>query len=165
MIPIDKIMVGYDFSKNAKNALEYAVSLAEKCQAELIVVNIINQKTVDSLREVVDKTFNRNIEKNIIKLADDFVDREVNNRLEKIEKLQGEIPTSHLLVKKIVRVGVPFQSLSRIAEAEKADLLIVGSKGRGNLKGILFGSNAEKLFRHCSVPLLSVRPQKREDDR
>ena len=160
MIPIGKIMVGYDFSKYAQEALEYAASLAEKCRAELIVVNIINQKTVDSLREVADKTFDRTVEKSIAKLADDFVDREVKDRLEKIEKLVEEIPTSHLSVKKIVQVGVPFQALNKIAEAEKADLLVVGSKGRGNLTDILFGSNAEKLFRHCAVPLLSVRPQK-----
>lgn len=160
MIPIGKIMVGYDFSKYAQKALEYAASLAEKCRAELIVVNIINQKTVDSLHEVADKTFNRSVEKSIAKLADDFADREVKDRCEKIEKLVEEISTSHLSVKKIVQVGVPFQALNRIAEEEEADLLVVGSKGRGNLTGILFGSNAEKLFRHCTVPLLSVRPQK-----
>ncbi len=162
MIPIGKIMVGYDFSKYAKKALEYAVTLAEKCRAELIVVNIINQKTVDSLHEIADKTFSRTVEENIDKLADDFADREVQDRSEKIDKLVEEMPSSQLSVKKIVQVGVPFQALSRIAEAEEADLLVVGSKGRGNLSGILFGSNAEKLFRHCTVPLLSVRPQKNE---
>lgn len=159
MIPIGKIMVGYDFSKYAQRALEYAASLTEKCRAELIVVNIVNQNTVDSLHEIADKTFNRSVEESIEKLAGDFADREVKDRLEKIEKLVEEMSISHLSVKKIVRVGVPFQTLSKIAEAEKADLLVVGSKGRSNLKGVLFGSNAEKLFRHCKVPLLSVRPQ------
>ena len=158
MIPIGKIMVGYDFSQYAQKALEYAASLADKCGAELIVVNIVNQKTVDSLHEIADKTFNRSVEKSIEKLATDFADREIQDRLEEMEKLVEELPTSHLSVKKIVKVGVPFQTLSKIAEAEKADLLVVGSKGRGNLKGVLFGSHAEKLFRHCTVPLLSVRP-------
>lgn len=162
MIPIGKIMVGYDFSQYAKRAMEYAISLAEKCRAELVVVNIINQKTVDSLHEIADKTFDRAVEKSIEKLADDFADREVKDRSEKIDKQVEEIATSHLSVKKIVRVGVPFQALNRIAEEEEADLLVVGSKGRDNLTGILFGSNAEKLFRHCKVPLLSVRPQKNE---
>lgn len=160
MIPIGKIMVGCDFSEYAKKALEYGASLAEKCQAELLVVNIINQKTIDALGEVADKTFNRDVEKNIGKLADDFTDRQVTDRFEKIDQLLEEISCSHLSVKTIVRVGVPFQALNRIAEAEEANLLVVGSKGRGNLAGILFGSNAEKLFRHCRVPLLSVRPSK-----
>lgn len=161
MITIGKIMVGYDFSKYSKKALEYAASLAEKCRAELVVVNVINQKAVDTLRLVADRTFDRTVERNVGKLADDFAEREVKDRLEKIEKLMEEISAAHLSIKKIARYGVPFQALNSIAEAEAADLLVVGLKGRGNLKGILFGSNAEKLFHHCTVPLLTVRPPKK----
>ncbi|MFC1828403.1 universal stress protein [Thermodesulfobacteriota bacterium] len=157
MKKFSKIMAGCDFSEYSKETLEYAASLAEQCQAELIIANIINQRDVDTILKVADKTFDRTVEKNIENLADDYVKGEIEKRTRQIEKLLEEIFCTHLSVKKIVRVGVPFQDLIRATEEEQADIVVIGPKGRGNLAGILFGSNAEKLFRHCPVPLLSVR--------
>lgn len=91
------------------------------------------------------------------KLADDYVKRETEKRIRQIEELIEEISCTHLSVKKVIRVGVPFQELTHSTENEQADLLVVGPKGRGNIAGVLFGSNAEKLFRYCPVPLLSAR--------
>jgi nucleotide-binding universal stress UspA family protein len=157
MITFKKIMAGCDFSEYSKQTLAYAAGLAEKCQAELIVVNVINQRDVDTILKVANTTFDRTVERNVEKLADDYVKRETAKRIQQIEKLIEEISCSHLSVKKVIRVGVPFQELTHSTENEQADLLVVGPKGRGNIAGVLFGSNAEKLFRYCPVPLLSVR--------
>ena len=79
-----------------------------------------------------------------------------DDRSEQIHTLMQTIGCTHLSTNTIFRVGIPFQVLIEIVQEESVDMVVIGQKGRGNISEILFGSNAEKMFRHCPVPLLSV---------
>ena len=160
MKSIHKIMVGCDFSKYSKETLECAVALAEKLQADLIIVNVINQKEIDTILKVAEGQFDRNIEKYVEKTAQEYETRVKADRTRQMEKLIEDIGCAHLSIKKVFKVGVPFQELISAIEDEGADMLVMGQKGRSDLAGVLFGSTAEKVFRRCPIPLLSVRPQK-----
>ena len=91
----------------------------------------------------------------------DYVDGLKKDRTEQMQSLLTETNCTQIPNRFIIKKGVPFAELVETAKEEKVDMVVMGAKGRGNIAGILFGSQAEKMFRHCPVPLLSIRE---EDD-
>jgi nucleotide-binding universal stress UspA family protein len=61
------------------------------------------------------------------------------------------------LVRPMVKVGPPAETIDEVAEAEQVDLVAVGSKGRGAVARILVGSTADRVVHICSRPVLVVR--------
>ena len=145
---IGKILACIDLSDYSAETLRVASEIADKMKIPLIVANIINQREVDEFEQLA--------EKSPYSLGE-FIKHREEDRKERIKKLIEEIRCGHLSITTMFAIGVPFQELIRMVHAESVDLVVMGPKGRGDLAGVLFGSNAEKMFRHCPVPLLSVR--------
>jgi nucleotide-binding universal stress UspA family protein len=148
---IHKIMVAFDGSDHAIEALKYGCRLAKSLETKLIIANIIHQRDVNAVRMVEQKTGRLTV--------DDYIEGWKQSRMEEMEEIVQASSCGPLPVEKVFSVGVPFRELIQLLKDVSADILIMGSKGRGNLSGILFGSTAEKMFRHCPVPLLSIRPE------
>ena len=146
---IRKIMVAYDFSDYSKEALKFAVELADELKSDLMIVNVINQRDVDALLRAEMEGVNFS--------ADEFIKDNKKDRLEQINKLIEDISAKHLPIEIKIKTGVPFRELIQAVKDGGVDLVVMGRKGRSNLSGILFGTTAEKMFRHCPVPLLSLR--------
>lgn len=149
MKQIKKIFVAIDLSDYSTQTMQYAAELANELKARLIVVNVINQRDVEAIKRVALEGSNISV--------GDYLENQENERLELIQNLIEERKCTHLAIKKVVYTGIPFQKLVHAVKDEDADLVVMGAKGRSNLANVLFGSTAEKMFRHCPVPLLSIR--------
>lgn len=144
---IRKVLAGIDLSDYSAATMRLAAEIAENSNALLIVVNVINQRDVEEFEKLAEKSSYP---------LGEFLKHREEDRSEQIHALMETTGCAHLPTNTIFRVGVPFQVLLEIVEEEGADLVVIGQKGRGNISEILFGSNAEKMFHHCPVPLLSV---------
>jgi nucleotide-binding universal stress UspA family protein len=158
MKKISKIMVAFDFSEYSKNAFAYAVELAGSLGANLVIVNIINERDLNVLRTITKEDM---FSKSVVKYKKETMKLYVQNKKEElskeVDKLIEDTNCTHLSIKKVFKVGVPFQELIRAVKDEGADLMVMGSKGRSGIAEVLFGHTAEKMFRRCPVPLLSIR--------
>lgn len=57
----------------------------------------------------------------------------------------------------VIREGAPRQGILSAAADLNADLIVMGTHGRSGLAHLLFGSVAEHVVRHASVPVFTVR--------
>jgi nucleotide-binding universal stress UspA family protein len=70
-----------------------------------------------------------------------------------------------LSISTVVIVGPPKQAILEEAEAFGADLIVVGSHGRGGFESFLLGSVSQSVALHakCSVEIVRKRDLKKED--
>ena len=157
MSRIRKILVAVDFSAYSLNIGRYARRMAEDLNANLVWVNVINRRDVSAVRQAL-VHHSKNLS------VDECLSRLRRERMEKMQALMRETGSINVAHRVILRTGIPHLELITVALAEKVDIVIMGVKGRSDLAGILFGSTAEKMFRRCPVPLLSLREKDIQND-
>jgi nucleotide-binding universal stress UspA family protein len=65
--------------------------------------------------------------------------------------------TEDVQVQVMFEEGKPYEKILEVADELKADLIILGSRGKAGLERALFGSVAGKVARLCEVPVLIVK--------
>jgi nucleotide-binding universal stress UspA family protein len=148
---IQTILVACDFSDYTAGVFAYAAELARTLKATLIVLNVINERDVEAVKRVEREYPVASVKKYVAQLKEE--------RTQLMDALAKETRAEDLNLKRIFKIGIPFREILETIQEENADMLVIGAKGRGNVAGVLFGSTAEKVFRRCPVPLLSVRPE------
>lgn len=73
-----------------------------------------------------------------------------------VNEVLGQVKASDVTIRRRMVKGRPVDSL--IEAAAGAEMLVVGSRGRGGFRGLLLGSVSQQLAQHASCPLVIVRP-------
>jgi nucleotide-binding universal stress UspA family protein len=150
-----RIMVAVDFSSYSQVAVNHGVELARRLGAALMLVNVINQRDVSTIERVLYNQSEFSL--------DDYIARQRDERTRSMQVLLDKAGGNDLPWEMIVVVGIPYMELLAQIGEKGADLLIMSTKGRGNLADAVIGSCAQKMYRRCPVPLLSLRPEKKKN--
>jgi nucleotide-binding universal stress UspA family protein len=75
------------------------------------------------------------------------------------KRVMDDIATEFPLLsaKEFIRVGKPAHEILQVANEWAADVIVMGSHGRGGITRVLLGSVAEAVMRHAKCPVLVVR--------
>jgi nucleotide-binding universal stress UspA family protein len=146
---IKTIMVAADVSEYSLPSLIYARDLAKAIDAKLLVVSVVNERDIRAIHkalEVYDAA-----------LCQTLIEENLIDRRMWLDNLVEQADAQSVTSQKMVRIGIPFHTLLDVIESEHPDLLVMGTKGRSNLADTILGSCAQKMFRRCPIPVLSMR--------
>ncbi|MBF0301954.1 MAG: universal stress protein [Desulfamplus sp.] len=158
-----KIMVCVDLSDYSKENISYALEFAGQSNVEILLYNVINQRDVDAV-EKVERMFpdKINIDNKYRVNAKRYVEEVTAERYKEMKNLvETHFNDMKDSFSYLVGVGYPFEEILKTVEQKEIALVFIGTKGRGNLARTLLGSNAEKVFRHSPVPVVSIRNRNR----
>lgn len=148
MHSVNKMMVAVDFSEQSEATISYAAKLAHDLDASIVLVHIMDKRTADPTLWAY--TFD---------IVQNSEEEQIADRKARLSELALKAEASSWVTKQIVCSDVPYRGLLKAIEAEHPDLLIMATKGRGALADTVVGSCAQKMYRRCPIPLLSLRPQ------
>ncbi len=155
MKKIKKILACIDLSEYSFMTLDLALELAVGMQAQIIVYNVINQRDISSVQMVSSYYPNKIDIDNYIK----DLRKDRHERLRQFIKNNFFDEKARMIIS--IDEGVPSECILKASQTQNADLVVMANKGRGNISRVLFGSAAEKVFRHSKVPVVSVRAKDR----
>lgn len=125
-----RILLGYDGSDDAERAAALAISLAEKYQSTIIVCHAFGHMPLTSKPSEVRR------------LVNPLVDRLTKLGLTTLVSIPDTVPA---------------QGILDAADEHHADLIVMGSRGRGTFANLLLGSTSERVLRYAKVPVLIAR--------
>lgn len=142
---IARVLVPTDFSGPSEEAWKAACRLARALGAELILVHVFVEPSLFS-----EGPFSGERVREVYATSRAWIEKA-------LEELAGAARDQGIAVRVMVRDGAAHREILALAAYEHADLIVIGTHGRGGLERALIGSVADRVIRLAPCPVLSVR--------
>ena len=142
---IHKIVVAIDFSEHSRRALDEAIGLAKKFDAELHLIHCFQIYPIGATEPydvMLPPDQGRTIEEAARGQLSEW------RREASAQKVRAQMHLS---------ANVAVEGITELAKALGADLIVMGTRGLSGLKHVLLGSVAERTIRSAPCPVLTVK--------
>jgi nucleotide-binding universal stress UspA family protein len=147
-----KILVPFDFSEQAQNALNFSTAIADKFDyVHIEVLHVMETPTSTTMGTMGGGEMMPDMENQIF-----FIEL-MNRRKVQIEELKAKYADSNFTFSANIKLGNAFKGISESINEENPDLVIMGSKGSSGVEEVLIGSNTEKVVRTAICPVITIK--------
>jgi nucleotide-binding universal stress UspA family protein len=143
------ILVATDFSEPSSAATGLAVDLATTLGSALTLVHVFDlpgYAYAGTPFTIVD----------LLAPVEEAAQAELDRALESVKR---RVPAARAMLRR----GAPWQEILRAIEESRADLVVLGTRGRQGVTRALLGSVAEKVVRMSPVPVLTLQAPPRAE--
>ncbi len=141
-LPMNRILVPVDFSAPSRKLVPYAAALARKSGASLVLLHVVEHINVPT---------------RVAYAATGLQDIVLARGRKLLAEFAARLAPTGVKTTEVVRVGRPWQEITRTARSERADLIVIATHGHTGLQRFILGSTAERVLRHAACPVLVVR--------
>lgn len=152
-----KIIVPTDFSEQANNALDLACEIANKTGAKIVLMNVLeySKKQTTFLGSSALNTMGSL--STGIEMDDIYFIELYKKRRRQLTDLLSDPAYANVEIIDKIMLGTPYHAIEEEITEFEADLIIMGTTGVNDWEESLIGSTAEKVVRHASCPVITLR--------
>ncbi|MBT8418766.1 MAG: universal stress protein [Silicimonas sp.] len=142
---VSKIVLGYDDSESAKDALTFAAALAKSSGSELVIAHVLEWSPYSFLTpEEIEERHKRRKEE--LERAETAL----------LKPAKAEAERAGAKVKAVMKYGHIAETLVQVIKDEGASQVVIGRTGNSSISSRLFGSVAGSLAQVSPVPVTIV---------
>lgn len=134
-----------DFSETAQAAEAQAITMARTLGAELVILHVAVEGMLYG-----ETAFGRAEIARLYEAQREWAHRAVDERVAAARE-------AGVAARGVVCVGAPAQEIVRVADAEGAAMIVMGTHGRGGFQRLMLGSIADRVLRTATCPVLTIR--------
>ena len=138
------ILIPTDFSANAQNAVNYAISMFDGEKINFLLLNSYRIIPLGSAEYITNTDMS------------DYKTYSEQGLKQVLKSIKKTFPDKELNIETMSKLGYPVQEMDKIVKRKNVDLVVMGTKGASGIKEILIGSNTADAIKNLTCPVLAV---------